>query len=362
MHRHGGAEHRRRGRVIRISGVTVDITDRKIAEERQALLAREVDHRAKNALALVQSIVRLTRAERIEDYTGAVEGRISALSRAHTILSLSRWQGADLTRLVEEELAPYRTGGNAKFGTPGPMCRCRRRRRSRSRLHCTNSSPTPQNTARLSTEAGRVDLTWRLEAGKLELSLDRIGGPQIAPPSTAGLRHPGHHRRHRGAARRHRKIRLADQTACAAVSVPHDPNKDSRARADRPAPGDGSASASHRPIRMGNRVLMVEDEALVSMMLADSWRHSGTRSTAPTTAFTDAMVAGEKQRCGGILDVNLGGEKIYPVADILAAGRSRSSSSQATAPRPSIGVPSRPVLQKPIEAAKLHALLQQIVR
>src|SRR6185312_5729395 len=49
------------GRVIRVSGVTVDITDRKQAEERQSLLAREVDHRAKNALALVQSIVRLTR-------------------------------------------------------------------------------------------------------------------------------------------------------------------------------------------------------------------------------------------------------------------------------------------------------------
>ena len=44
------------GEVVRVSGVTVDITDRKEAEERQALLAREVDHRAKNALALVQSI------------------------------------------------------------------------------------------------------------------------------------------------------------------------------------------------------------------------------------------------------------------------------------------------------------------
>ena len=52
--------------VVRISGVTVDITDRKEAEERQALLAREVDHRARNALALVQSIVRLTRADDIK--------------------------------------------------------------------------------------------------------------------------------------------------------------------------------------------------------------------------------------------------------------------------------------------------------
>src|SRR6202521_4257245 len=66
-------------RVIRVSGVTVDISERKLAEERQGLLAREVDHRARNALAVVQSIVRLTRARGIEDYVVAVEGRIRAL-------------------------------------------------------------------------------------------------------------------------------------------------------------------------------------------------------------------------------------------------------------------------------------------
>ena len=85
------------GRVIRVSGVTVDITERKRAEERQNLLAREVDHRAKNALALAQSIVRLTRGETVKAYIQAVEGRISALARVHTILSLSSWQGAEIT-------------------------------------------------------------------------------------------------------------------------------------------------------------------------------------------------------------------------------------------------------------------------
>ena len=98
------------GRVVRVSGVTIDITDRKHAEERQNLLTREVDHRAKNALALAQSIVRLTRGENVKTYIQAVEGRISALARVHTILSLSSWQGAEIGRLVEEELAPYSMG------------------------------------------------------------------------------------------------------------------------------------------------------------------------------------------------------------------------------------------------------------
>ncbi len=67
------------GRVIRVSGVTVDITERKQAEERQNLLAREVDHRAKNALALAQSIVRPTRGENVKSYVRSVEGRIMRL-------------------------------------------------------------------------------------------------------------------------------------------------------------------------------------------------------------------------------------------------------------------------------------------
>src|SRR5918994_3221318 len=51
--------------------------------ERQSILAREVDHRSKNALAIVQSIVRLTRASDVPGYVTALEGRIAALSRAH---------------------------------------------------------------------------------------------------------------------------------------------------------------------------------------------------------------------------------------------------------------------------------------
>ncbi len=80
------------GRMVRVSGVTTDITDRKDAEIRQALLAREVDHRARNALAIVQAIIRLARADTIENYVHAVEGRIRALAQTHELLSQSRWQ------------------------------------------------------------------------------------------------------------------------------------------------------------------------------------------------------------------------------------------------------------------------------
>ena len=111
------------GRVIRVSGVTVDITERKQAEERQNLLAREVDHRAKNALALAQSIVRLTRGENVKTYVRSVEGRINALARVHTVLSLSSWQGAKIRKLIDEELAPYSTGEQIELSRPGDPAR-----------------------------------------------------------------------------------------------------------------------------------------------------------------------------------------------------------------------------------------------
>src|ERR1700732_1929124 len=105
----------RGGRVVRVSGVTIDITERKRAEERQNLLAREVDHRAKNALELAHPIVRLTRAPNVGAYIQAVEGRITALARVHTILSLSSWQGAEIKRLVDEELAAYFEAGQIRL-------------------------------------------------------------------------------------------------------------------------------------------------------------------------------------------------------------------------------------------------------
>ena len=207
------------GRVTRISGVTVDITDRKIAEERQALLAREVDHRAKNALALVQSIVRLTRASDIAAYTAAVEGRIRALSRAHTILSLSRWQGADIARpgrggagaLPDRETAKVALGPQRVAASP--------RRRNRWHSRFTNSSPTPPNTARCPSISGRVELGWELNPGMLVLSWTEIGGPPTQrrrrPASAPGSSPPASK-----ASSPASRVRLAAGGAAMRLSVP----------------------------------------------------------------------------------------------------------------------------------------------
>jgi len=173
------------GRVVRVSGVTVDITERKRAEERQNLLTREVDHRAKNALALAQSIVRLTRAGDVKAYVQAVEGRISALARVHTILSLSSWQGAEIKKLIVEELAPYSVGGQIKVCGSEVQLEPATAQTLALALHelVTNSA----KYGALSTLSGQLSVMWQVEANNLVLSWEETGGPLVREPESRGF-------------------------------------------------------------------------------------------------------------------------------------------------------------------------------
>jgi two-component sensor histidine kinase len=171
--------------VVRVSGVTVDITERKRAEERQNLLTREVDHRAKNALTLAQSIVRLTRAENVQSYVSAVEGRINALARVHTILSLSSWQGAEIGKLVGEELAPYATAGQVHFSGLEVQLQPATAQSLALALHelVTNSA----KYGALSVLPGQLSVSWSVENDRLDLVWVESGGPRVSEPTTRGF-------------------------------------------------------------------------------------------------------------------------------------------------------------------------------
>jgi len=179
------------GNIIRLSGVTADITERKESEVRQVLLAREVDHRAKNALAIVQSIVRLTRADSMPAYVAAVEGRITALSRAHTVLSHSRWQGADLTGIVEEELAPYRSDRGDRITMTGPSVSLQPSSAQTLTLALHELATNAVKYGALSNETGSVDLTWGLEGAlgsrRLWMRWQEVRGPVVTQPKRVGF-------------------------------------------------------------------------------------------------------------------------------------------------------------------------------
>jgi two-component sensor histidine kinase len=173
------------GRVVRVSGVTIDVTERKHAEERQNLLVREVDHRAKNALALAQSIVRLTRADNVKTYVNAVEGRINALARVHTILSLSSWQGAEMSRLLNEELAPYSMSDRIRLTGAEVHLQPATAQTLALALHelVTNSA----KYGALSALAGQLSIDWKVDNETLALTWEERGGPEVREPTSRGF-------------------------------------------------------------------------------------------------------------------------------------------------------------------------------
>jgi PAS domain S-box-containing protein len=353
------------GRLIWISGVIADITQRKQAEERQILLAEEVDHRARNVVAVVQSIMRLTRAETIEDYIGALDGRIGALSNAHRLLAGSRWEGADLTRLVEEEFSPYRAAGNERVSARGPVVLLPPATAQTIALAVHELATNAAKYGALSTDTGRVDLTWQTKSGKLQLVWAESGGPEITPPDRRGY---GSRAIIAGIERQLGGLVNFDWQASGlrcTLCVPHEGNMEpSKRHALETQQFDGVPVPAVALDPDDKRVLLVEDEPLVSMMLADMLSAFGHKVDGPYNRFSDAILAAKSNNLqAGILDVNLGGEKTYAVADILTDRK--IPFAFVTGYGPDSIVPAfahAPVLQKPIEAAKLHALLQQIVR
>ena len=105
-----------KGRLKRIKGLTVDMTERKHAEERQDLLIAELDHRVKNVLARVAVVAMQTRegSTSMSEFVKALDGRIQSMAAAHSLLSQSRWHGVGLADLVRDQLAPYATARKRK--------------------------------------------------------------------------------------------------------------------------------------------------------------------------------------------------------------------------------------------------------
>jgi two-component sensor histidine kinase/DNA-binding response OmpR family regulator len=348
------------GRAVRISGVTVDITDRKEAEERQTLLVREVDHRARNALAVVQSIVRLTQAKSKDEYVAAVEGRISALSRAHVLLSESRWEGADLSQLLEEELAPYRGGEVDRIAVSGPAIFLQPSTAQIVALAVHELATNAAKYGALSSAAGRVALTWRAKLGRLTLRWVETGGPQVQSPSAKG-----YGTRVIGASVERQlggtvTFDWRAEGLFFTLSVPiGDVNRSSKAPVGERCTAETGKNAASGTIAVGNRLLLVEDEALVGIMMSEMLTELGFHVIGPICNLADAVAAVAKEPFHtAVLDVNLHGEMVYPVADMLTA---RGVPFVFVTGYGAEGIDARfanvPVLQKPIEKHTINSLL-----
>jgi len=310
------------GMLQRVSGVTIDISERKKAEEHQALLAREVDHRAKNALAIVQAIVRLTRAPDIASYMAAIEGRIGALSRVHSLLSRARWEGAELASIVVEEMQPYHDEERERFEASGPAVFLPPAIGQTLALAFHELATNAAKYGALSVATGKASLTWRLDPDQLVIEWTETGGPLVRKPTASGY---GMKTLSAAVERQlHGRVVLdwrAEGLACS-LSIPRDERMIARSRAlgaPRLAPG-GRGSIEPCLIIEGDRLLLVEDEPLVATMMKEALSELDFEVRGPIGNVEEALkevARGELD--GAILDINLGGNPVYPVADALMA-------------------------------------------
>jgi PAS domain S-box-containing protein len=301
---------------VQISGVILDISERKADEDRQALLAREVDHRAKNALALVQALVRLTRAQNVEEFVGAVEGRILSLSRVHSILSQSRWEGADLASLLRDELAPFDLANPARIVAEGPDVLLDSATAQTLALVLHELATNTAKYGALSLPSGRLDVTWRIDGHDLMLRWNEQGGPPVSPPTRHGFGTSaiiaGIKQQQGGDVTFDWKQEGLD----CRLRVPlkqtfggREPRKQKPA-VERPAARDANGGAP--------AVMIVEDEVLVALDLQESIRSLGYEVVGPYARLSDAIEGAETQAIDfAILDLNLNGEMTYDLAEQL---------------------------------------------
>jgi two-component sensor histidine kinase len=167
-----------------VRDVTAEVKERQMAETR-ALLMREVDHRARNALTVVQAILRLTHADTLVRFKQVAVGRVEALARAQTSLARRRWEGADLADVVHAELAALAFAGQTQVEGPPMLLPAEQVQAMSMILHelATNAA----KYGALSVPAGVVTVAWKLDAERLTLSWRETGGPAPTPPARAGF-------------------------------------------------------------------------------------------------------------------------------------------------------------------------------
>ncbi|WP_292294717.1 HWE histidine kinase domain-containing protein [Marivita sp.] len=341
--------------------VIADVTERRESDERQRLLMREVDHRAKNALAVVQAVVKLTRADTMPAFREAVEGRVSALGRSHSILAENCWNAVDFSTILRAELAPY--AGNVaahRVSLEGPAVTILPDAVQTVTMILHELATNAVKYGCLSQEQGSLSVRWRLEgAGGLRVFWEERGGPTVSAPEGNGF----------GTRMISALVGQIDgdigydwraEGLCVSLGIARGITKgktgeDDVAVAPRRA---RTTNGGSRPLR----VLVVEDEPLIAEQIVSDLASAGHIPIGPARSLDDGLrrARSESTLDGAFLDMNLAGEVSTPIAHIL---RERGvpfalATGYTDAARAKDGVA---VLEKPFSSEEMLDMLETLV-
>ena len=180
------------GSITRWIGTNTDIDDRKAAEAQQQLLARELEHRMKNTMAMVAAIANQTfrAAATKEDARTIFDARLHALNQAHDALVASSWVSAPMLVLVEGVLGPHRTG-EGRIHVSGPALDLTAKQALSLSLALHELATNATKYGALSAPSGTIDVTWNCTVTEgqrlLRFKWRERGGPAVSPPTRRGF-------------------------------------------------------------------------------------------------------------------------------------------------------------------------------
>lgn len=183
------------GRPVRLIGVAHDITQRKIAEEQLRLLTREVNHRAKNLLAVVRAVARQTaRGNDPAVFAERIEERLAGLAAGQDLLVQSGWQGVAVADLIRAQLAAFADLVDDRIGFAGPPTILNAAAAQAIGMALHELATNAGKYGALSTDAGRVDVSWSIafddaDDHRFRMCWREAGGPMVVQPIRPGFGH-----------------------------------------------------------------------------------------------------------------------------------------------------------------------------
>ncbi len=184
--------HDEKGKLIGAVNMLVDITDRKRAEDQQALLVRELHHRVKNTLATVQAIMGSTAraVDNIEDFKTALFGRIQSLAKTHLLLA-DEERAVKFDDILRSELDAFDDGSNERIVLSGPEVPITSQLAVSLGMAIHELTTNAAQYGALSVFGGKVEVTWSatINATRRTLAFDWVesGGPPVAQPARKGF-------------------------------------------------------------------------------------------------------------------------------------------------------------------------------
>src|SRR5262249_52752651 len=163
------------------------VTERREREEKEHLLMREINHRAKNMLSVVHAIAHQTATRNPEDFIARFSERIQALSANQDLLVRNEWNGVDVEDLVRAQLAHFVGLIGQRIGLRGPRLRLRASSAQAIGLALHELATNAGKYGALSSGRGRVDVSWATDGDTFSMDWTERDGPPVSEPERRGF-------------------------------------------------------------------------------------------------------------------------------------------------------------------------------